>query len=98
MPPSRVLWRAASAAELAWAHLDGGHAVHHRPSGLTHLVDALMVALLQDILREPRTLEDAAVQLATAQQSTADDAMLERLADVVGRLEALGLVRRDTRV
>jgi len=57
-----------------------------------------MVALLQDILREPRTLEDAAVQLATAQQSTADDAMLERLADVVGRLEALGLVRRDTRV
>lgn len=55
-----------------------------------------MVALLQDILREPRTLEDAAVLLAAAQESSADDAMLERLADVVGRLEALGLVRRDT--
>lgn len=55
-----------------------------------------MVALLQDILREPRTLEDAAVRLAAAQESSADDTMLERLADVVGRLEALGLVRRDT--
>lgn len=55
-----------------------------------------MVALLQDILREPRTLEDAAVRLAAAQESSADDAMIERLADVVGRLEALGLVRRDT--
>ncbi|HWJ07428.1 MAG TPA: hypothetical protein VNS57_16755 [Steroidobacteraceae bacterium] len=55
-----------------------------------------MVALLQDILREPCTLEEAAVRLAAAQESSADDAMLERLADVVGRLEALGLVRRDT--
>lgn len=54
-----------------------------------------MVTLLQDVLREPRTLEEVAVALATAQQSGADDAMLERLADVVGRLEALGLVRRD---
>jgi hypothetical protein len=69
--------------------------VHHKPSGLTHLVDGLMVALLHDTLRSPRTLEQAAIELATAQGGVADDAMLMRLADVVGRLEALGLVRRE---
>jgi hypothetical protein len=54
-----------------------------------------MVALLQDVLRVPRALDEAAVHLATLQASIPDDAMLAGLADVLGRLESLGLVRRE---
>jgi PqqD family protein of HPr-rel-A system len=82
-------------AELVWARFGDAYAVHHRRSGLTHLVDSLMVALLRDILRVPHTVEEAAGHLASAQGGVVDEAAMAAFADVVGRLEALGLVRRE---
>jgi PqqD family protein of HPr-rel-A system len=89
------VWHAVLPDDLLWARFGDAYVVHHKRSGLTHLVDSVMAALLRDALREPCTLEDAAADLAVAQGRIVDDAALAAFADVVGRLEALGLVRRD---
>lgn len=94
LPLSLVHWRAVPANELHFAQWGDEVVLFHRTSSLTHLVNVATVVLLREILVDPRTLDAAARALVIAQNAQADEHFLSELAELVQRLEALGLVER----
>ena len=84
-------YRAAPAGALAVAPLDLLTAVHHRPSGVTHLVDAPVPELLELLDDRPATAAELLARLQAAfEVGDADEAALAaRLEEMV----ALGLAR-----
>lgn len=85
-------YRAAPAGALAAAPLDQLTALYHRPSGVTHLVDAPVPELLALLGEEPADAAALLGRLAAAYDiPDADAVALEaRLEEMV----ALGLARR----
>lgn len=85
-------YRAAPAGALVVAPLDQLTAVYHRPSGVTHLVDAPVPELLGVLADEPADAPALLARMAVAfDVADADpDALAERLEEMV----ALGLARR----
>ena len=68
--------------------------LHHRPSGLTHLVNGVTASLLREVLAEARTVDAAAVELARREGSEIGAEFVGNVQQLVERLEALGLVER----
>ena len=93
-PVSRDRWRAAPARDLQWAGWDGDYAVFHAPSGQTHFVNGATARLLREVLVTPKTIELAAFELAAAEGAEPGPDFLPGVAELVERLEALGLVER----
>jgi PqqD family protein of HPr-rel-A system len=87
-------WRAAPPEHLTWAEFSGDFLVYHRPSGKTHLVNATAASLLQQVLVEPLSLEEATGRLAQALDAPADAELLTHVADLLARLDEIGLVER----
>lgn len=87
-------WQAAPAGHYTWADYDGDFVLFHRPSGQTHFVNAATVILLSEVLREARDLEEAAGDLAAAQQAGVGPDFAPRVLGLLLRLEELGLVER----
>lgn len=96
LPLPLVHWRAVPANELHFAQWGDDVVLFHRTSGLTHLVNIATVVLLREVLAEPSTLDTAARALVTAQNAQADEHFLSELAELIQRLEGLGLVERVT--
>ena len=94
LPLSLVHWRAVPANELYFAQWGDDVVLFHGASGLTHLVNVATVVLLREILADPRTFDAAAGALVTAQNAQPDEHFRSELAELVQRLEALGLVER----
>lgn len=68
--------------------------LHHRPSGLTHLVNEVTVSLLRNVLAEARTVDAAAIELARREGAETGAEFVDIVQQLVERLEALGLVER----
>lgn len=66
----------------------------HAPSGQTHFVNGATARLLREVLVTPKTIELAAVELAAAEGAEPGPDFLPGVAELVERLEALGLVER----
>lgn len=77
-----------------WASWPDGCALYHRPSGQTHFVNEATTALLVEVLSTPKTLREASDELTAALGKEHEAQPLDLLAGSLGRLEALGLVRR----
>lgn len=87
-------WRSIAGGDCDWAEYDGDYVVFHRPSGQTHFVNAATALLLTEILCEPRSAEEAAVDLAACQAAPVDVDVYPRVLGLLVRLEELGLVER----
>jgi PqqD family protein of HPr-rel-A system len=85
---------AALANELLWVEADGEFVLFHRPSGKTHFVNHATFLLLDQVLREPKDLTKTASHLAQAQGAAATGDFQQQLAELLQRLEELGLVER----
>lgn len=68
------------------------HVVYHHPSGKTHLLNAGSALLIQEVLREARTSEQAADELARLQGALSDPRFREHVTGLLSRLAELGLV------
>ena len=89
-----ICWRAGPARELAWSALGDAYVVYHRPSGRTHFLNAATADLLEHVLAEPRTAEDAAEALATREGAPGSSEFFAAVAQSLALLEHLGLVER----
>lgn len=85
-------WCAVGAHDVRWAEFEGGIVAYHRPSGKTHLLNAVTAELLKDVLHEPKDAAAAAAELAALQSARADEMFTSYVARLLLRLEALGLV------
>lgn len=85
-------YRAAPAGSLAVAALDQLTAVYHRPSGVTHLVDAPVPELLEVLGEDSADADAVLARLAAAYDLP--DADAGALAARLDEMVALGLARR----
>ena len=87
-------WQAVPQSEFLWAHWGHDPVLFHRSSGLTHFLNPSAALLLSEVLVEPRTLESAAQSLAVAEGAEPGADFLPEIAELLQRLETLGLVQR----
>ncbi len=92
--PAEELWCAGPDENLIWAEWGGDCVVFHRPSGLTHLVNASTAVLLREVLSTPRTIAEAAARLAESQGAVPAPDYADDVGGLMERLEFLGLVER----
>lgn len=96
-PGDRALqWQAASPEELVIERWDGAAVLFHLPSCKTHFVNSATIDLLTRVLVTPRTNEVAAKELAALSGVECDPQFIQDVADLLPRLDELGLVRRVT--
>jgi PqqD family protein of HPr-rel-A system len=79
---------------LSWFVAGDEHVVYHHPSGKTHLLNAGSALLIQEVLREPRTSEQAADELARLQDALSDPRFREHVTGLLSRFAELGLVEQ----
>lgn len=89
-----VHWRAVPGVELHFAQWGEDVVLFHAPSGLTHFVNVATAILLREVLAGPRSLDAAARDLAAAENAQVDEHFVAQVAELIQRLEALGLVKR----
>lgn len=85
-------YRAAAAATLRIVPLDALTAIHHRASGITHVVDSPVPELLEALGEDALTPEEALAALAETHELIDPD--VEALAARLDELVAAGLVER----
>ena len=87
-------WQRRNADDCAWAKYEESCVVYHRPSGMTHLLNGASVALLADILLEPRTLDEV-VEIFLPEGPDTDRAKFRvEFSAILTRLESFGLLER----
>jgi PqqD family protein of HPr-rel-A system len=87
-------YRAAPTESCLWADCQGDWVLFHRPSGKTHFLNAGTALLLREVLRTPLHAGAAAAELARLQGGSLDARFQSHVADLLRRLEELGLVER----
>ena len=87
-------WRAVSATHLLWADWPEGHVVYQRPSGKTHLLNAVSHHLLQQVLREPRNVSELVALLDVQRDDDSLALATDSVIMTLERFEELGLVER----
>lgn len=88
-------WRAARADDLVWVEFGDGCAVHHRPSGKTHFVNAATAYLLRDVLAVPGDAGDIRRALGFDSSREQGAPAQDEIDELLPRLESLGLVSRE---
>ena len=83
-------------SELHFAQWGDDVVLFHAGSGLTHLVNNVGAMLLCEVLVKPTTLDGAIEALAAEQNAHADEPFASRVAELICRLETLGLIERIT--
>ena len=85
-------WRNSKQDDLLWAEWDNEFIVYHKPSGKTHLVNALSRQLIAQILTTPLTTDEIARTLATELCIECSEQHVANIAGLLDRLDELGLV------
>jgi PqqD family protein of HPr-rel-A system len=89
---SIILWRSCPLAELRLGQWGEAAALHHLPSGKTHFINRSTLVLLQTVLQEEKTADEAAVELAGIMAVATSLEFASQVAELIDRLDALGLV------
>ena len=87
-------WRATSPDSVIWVQWGDDHIAYHRPSGLTHFLNAASRKLLNEVLADT---PDTATIAAAFPGDSPREISAEHDAEIVAmlaRLEHLGLVER----
>jgi PqqD family protein of HPr-rel-A system len=85
----------SNAADLLWAEWEDLSAVFHRPSGETHILDALSAELLSILTQTPCDAAEAGRRLAERCGDGDGGRWTERAAVILNSLRQLGLIRED---
>lgn len=86
-------WRAVDSDRYIVAGHNGEYAVYHRPSGKTHFLNEAGLALITEILAEPRTVESAARMLAGCNDDEdCEHEFIVTVAQTMSRLAQTGFI------
>ena len=92
-------WRGVPASALEWRSWDDEFVVYNDLTGSTHRLDAVAARILQELSRQPATLDEIVSQLATDLGTEPDDGLHTWAAQVLDLFRRLDLVepvgRRD---
>lgn len=91
---SETLWRAAAQSDCALAQWDDQVIVFHRPSGLTHFINASMAQLLADLSAGPCSTELLVDHFIGDPDSSGPSEVRDHVLSLLFRLEELGLITR----
>jgi PqqD family protein of HPr-rel-A system len=69
--------------------------IYHRPSGKTHLLNEAGYRLLTELLLEPKDLATIAAEYDPGHQMTSSGDYLQRMRQMLRRLEQFGLIERE---
>jgi PqqD family protein of HPr-rel-A system len=89
-----TLWRAAAKSDCALAQWDDHVVVFHRPSGLTHFINASMAQLLTDVSAGPCHTELLVDRFIDDPDSFGPPEVRDHVLSLLFRLEELGLIER----
>ena len=93
--PPEPKWRSPAADRIVWTRWDGDQFIaYHRPSGITHYLNAAAAALITELLVEPMDASAVARAFQPAQRESDWDEHLEEIVAMLLHLEHLGLIRR----
>lgn len=90
----KARWRQCNEDDCLWADCGDGFVVYHRPSGKTHLLNNASVTLLLEVLADPKSLAGIAAAFDPEHDYADSDAYVDRMAELVHRLEQFGLIER----
>jgi len=85
-------WCNSKQEDLLWAEWDNEFIVYHKPSGKTHLVNALSRELIEQILTTPLSTDEIAGTLATELGIECTELHVANIAGLLKRLDELGLI------
>ena len=91
----QLVWRRRSPEDMAVAAYDDDAVVYHRPSGITHLLNAPTLTLLDDVLAAPATFEEIAAAFRSGNEAVDDAEFNDQLFEMLLRLEHFGFVDRE---
>ena len=88
-------WCAPIPESIVWtAWDDGQYIAFHRPSGITHQVNAATATLITELLAKPQNAESIARYFEQANSEVDWSTHLDEILAMLTRLEQLGLVDR----
>lgn len=88
------MWRAIEPSNVLWVNWGDDYVLYHRPSGKTHFVNTATAYLLGIVLCEPKSALAASAALAGFGRAAEDEKFGAEIADLLVRLEHVGLVNR----
>jgi PqqD family protein of HPr-rel-A system len=91
---SATLWRAAAKSDCALTQWDDQVVVFHRPSGLTHFINASMAQLLENLSAGPCHTELLVDRFIGNPDSYGTSEVRDHVLSLLFRLEELGLIKR----
>lgn len=93
--PDVPRWQALPPDTIAWTEWDADHYIaYHRPSGITHYLNAASAALITEILTDAADAKAVAKAFEPAMGGTDWGEHLAEITATLEHLEILGLVRR----
>ncbi len=93
--PHEPKWRSPPPDAIVWTRWDGDQFVaYHRPSGITHFLNAASALLITELLVEPADAAAVATAFEAAQGDAGWEQHLEEITTMLVHLEHLGLIRR----
>lgn len=87
-------WCSHGPGAVSWIDWEDGIVAYHRPSGVTHFLNLSSRVLIEDILREPKDVEQVAIALDVPEMPAADRPSLDDVRSMLERFEELGLIER----
>ena len=88
-------WQSPPADAIVWTSWDDDQFIaYHRPSGITHFLNAASAALITELLIEPSDAETIARAFEPAIGDSDWDEHLDEIIGMLVHLEHLGLIRR----
>ena len=94
-PRREPKWQSPPSDAIVWTRwADGQFIAYHRPSGITHFLNAASAALITELLVEPSDAATVAHPFESAKGDSDWDEHLEEIAAMLVHLERLGLIRR----
>ena len=87
-------WRAAQPDSMVWAHWNDDFIAYHKPSGLTHFLNAASKSLLTETLAQTSNTAAIVEKFLSPGGKSSSSSHPDEILAMLERLEQLGLVER----
>lgn len=87
-------WHSRPLEDIAWVEWGQDHIAYHRPSGVTHFLNASSKLLITELLREPKGAIEVTKAFGVSEGDTDWPVRFAEMRAMLGQLEHLGFIER----